>query len=70
VSGDPDHSSSASAQLFRFFAERGYQAFLLDGSCLRERSRGDRSINYFFLTETHQRRLGEGAGPIRSTPIR
>jgi hypothetical protein len=63
VSSDPDRPSSTGAQLFRFLAERGYRVFWLEGSYLRERFRGDRSTNYFFLTETHLRRLEE-AGAI------
>jgi FkbM family methyltransferase len=61
VSTDPDRLSSTGAQLFRFLAERGYRVFWVDGSRLRERSRGDRSTNYFFLTETHLRRLAADA---------
>ena len=70
VSSDPDQSSSTGAQLFRFLADRGYRVFWVEGSCLRERSRGDRSTNYFFFTETHLRRLAEDAGAMRTPPIR
>lgn len=70
VSSDPDRLSSTGAQLFRFLGERGYRVFWVEGSCLRERSRGDRSTNYFFLTETHLRRLEEDAAVIRTLPIR
>jgi hypothetical protein len=38
-------------------ARLGYEAYWLDGGRLKPRRPGDRSVNYFFLTEAHRSRL-------------
>ncbi len=52
VSGDPDDPASDARRLFDLLSSEGYAAFWYDGTRLHRRSRGDRSINYFFLIET------------------
>ena len=49
ISGNPDsvHIASA-ADVFRIMARHGYMPFWFDGRHLRQRERGDRSVNYFF----------------------
>jgi FkbM family methyltransferase len=53
LSGDPDDSASAAAELVRFMRGVGYEAFLYDGDRLRRRAGGDRSVNTFFLRREH-----------------
>lgn len=55
VSGDPDESGSGAAQLFEWLAARGYGAFWLREGKLSRRQHGDRSVDYFFLTDEHVR---------------
>jgi len=57
VGGEPDESGSRAARLFAILRELGYQYYLYDGSRLRLRVPGDRSVNYFFLTAEHVAQL-------------
>jgi FkbM family methyltransferase len=57
VSGDPDAAGSPSCGIVSALARWGYEAYWLDGGRLTRRRRGDKSVNYFFLTEAHQSRL-------------
>jgi FkbM family methyltransferase len=57
VSGDPDDTESAAFALCARLRDDGYLPYWYDGSSLRRRSRGDVSINYFFLTEEQVSRL-------------
>ncbi|HEX4824873.1 MAG TPA: FkbM family methyltransferase [Candidatus Polarisedimenticolaceae bacterium] len=65
VSGDPDAQDSAAAALVGVLKESGYEMFWFDGTALRKRGRGDRSVNYFFLTPQHLRSLREKNTVIR-----
>ncbi len=51
VSGDPDDERSNAETLFSILIKEGYDAYLFDGKRLRERLKGDQSVNYFFLTK-------------------
>lgn len=61
VGGDPDDAGGPAAALFEELAARGYAAWRYDGTTLRRRAPGDRSVNYFFLTGQHVVRLRERA---------
>lgn len=53
VSGNPDEADSPAGELFRFLAEFGYAPFWISPAGLARRVAGTRSVNYFFLTESH-----------------
>jgi hypothetical protein len=53
ITTNPDDPSSNSYKLFDYFAKQGYTAYWFDGKELMKRARGDRSVNYFFLTLQH-----------------
>lgn len=53
VSGDPDNEDSHSSHLFSIFKEAGYEAWWYDRKQLKKRLPGDKSVNYFFLTDNH-----------------
>ena len=57
VSGSPDNEQSPAREVFALLAERGYEPFWFDGTRLRPRQTGERSVNYFFLTRRHLRAL-------------
>jgi FkbM family methyltransferase len=57
VTGDPDATGSPSHSVVSSLARLGYEAYWLDDGRLRSRRPGDRSVNYFFLTEAHRSRL-------------
>ena len=57
VTGDPDATGSPSHGVVSSLVRLGYEAYWLDGGRLRSRLPGDRSVNYFFLTEAHRSRL-------------
>lgn len=57
VSGDPDAVGSTSHGIVSSLAHLGYEAYWLDSGRLTRRRPGDRSVNYFFLTDTHRSRL-------------
>jgi len=57
VTGDPDAPDSSSHQLVSSLARWGYEPYWLSGGRLIRRRAGDRSVNYFFLTEKHKSRL-------------
>jgi FkbM family methyltransferase len=53
VSGSPDVAGSSAASVFALLEARGYRGWYFDGELLHERRWGDRSTNYFFLTDSH-----------------
>jgi FkbM family methyltransferase len=53
VSGNPDIEGSNADSLFHILENKGYKAYWFDGVQLIKRRIGDKSINYFFLTEYH-----------------
>jgi FkbM family methyltransferase len=59
ISGNPDDGKSAANEVFRMLGESGYTSMWFDGLHLRQRERGDRSLNYFFLTRRHMRLIPE-----------
>lgn len=66
ISGSPDDPTSNAAEVFRMLGESGYFPFWFDGRHLRQRERGERSVNYFFLTKRHLRLIPEDL--MRSWP--
>ena len=61
ISDSPDTSSTDARKVFSYFQENGYLPFWFDGNILRKRTIGTISVNYFFLTQEHIRRV-ESAG--------
>jgi FkbM family methyltransferase len=59
VWGDPDVAGSSAASVFELLLGRGYRGWYFDGKLLHERRAGDRSTNYFFLTESHVAALSD-----------
>lgn len=57
VTGDPDAAGSSSHGIVSSLARLGYETYWLDGGRLTRRRLSDRSVNYFFLTDTHRSRL-------------
>ena len=57
VTGDPDAVGSSSHRIVSSLGRWGYEPFWLDAGRLVRRRAGDRSVNYFFLTEAHRTRL-------------
>ncbi len=54
---DPDEAGTPAAQVFELLEAEGYQGFWFDGEGLRQRKRGERSQNYFFLRSEHLNRV-------------
>ena len=54
---DPDDFKSAASETFKLLNEKGYEAYWFDGTSLNKYRSGDRSVNYFFLTPRHLRKL-------------
>ncbi len=52
-STNPDEPDSDAAKVTQIFRDSGYQILWYDGESLRVRKAGDKSVNYFFLTEKH-----------------
>ena len=59
ISGNPDNERASAGEVFQMMAQHGYMPFWFDGRHLRQRQRGDRSVNYFFLTRRHLRLIPE-----------
>ncbi len=57
ISGNPDDNNSASFRLVEELGKFGYGPYWFDGNNLRARAQGDRSVNYFFLTDVHRLEL-------------
>ena len=53
VSGEPDNTASAAHDVFKMLHDQGYSAWWYDSGKLRKRRPGDKSTNYFFLTDNH-----------------
>ena len=62
VSGDPDAGNSNARDVFGLLERQGYSGWFFDGQRLHRRRAGDRSTNYFFLTESQVSGL-ENAAP-------
>lgn len=57
VTGDPAAAGSSSHRIVSSLGGWGYEPFWLDAGHLVRRRAGDRSVNYFFLTDAHRTRL-------------
>ncbi len=72
VLGDPDEPGTRAMQTFRIFEGLSYVSWWFDGQRLVKRRPGDRSINYFFLKESHIAKLRDRApqffGEARTEP--
>jgi len=53
ISGDPDEINSTAYQSFQKLIREGYAPYWFDGTNLKLRHFGDKSVNYFFLTPNH-----------------
>jgi FkbM family methyltransferase len=61
VWGDPDTPDSQAARVFPVLENQGYGVWLFDAGSLHRRRPGERTTNYFFLTESHVSRLRDVA---------
>jgi len=72
VLGDPDEPATRAMQTFSIFEDLSYVSWWFDGQRLVKRRPGDRSINYFFLKESHIAKLRDRApqffGEARTEP--
>jgi FkbM family methyltransferase len=50
---NPDRTGSPGARVFELLNRNGYRPYWFDGQQLHKRLSGERSQNYFFLTEEH-----------------
>jgi FkbM family methyltransferase len=50
ISGNPDEINTSASRLFGLLNEKGYSPYWYDGAKLNKRNHGDKSVNYFFLT--------------------
>lgn len=57
INPDPDDPGTTAYQTFTLLSGEGYQAYWYDGRSLRMRRQGEKSQNYFFLTQAHLERL-------------
>jgi FkbM family methyltransferase len=64
VSDDPDDDLSRAHALFQELSLKGYSPWWFDGQILRERKRGDRCLNCFFLKARHVQSLRLQAGHL------
>jgi len=62
ISGDLDSLNSTSYEIFKLLNEKCYDAYWFDGTSLTKRCPGDKSVNYFFLTQKHLQVLQEEGG--------
>jgi len=51
ISGNPDDPDTSAFRVVHFFDQRGYSPYWYNGAKLTRRSLGDKSVNYFFLTD-------------------
>lgn len=66
--GDPDETGTRAMQTFSIFESHSYVSWWFDGRTLKKRRPGDRSTNYFFLTERHVALLREKAQQLFAPP--
>ncbi len=59
VSTNPDDSKTQAAALFSLLEGEGYQSYWFNGKVFKKRTKGDKSINYFFLTQKHVKGLSK-----------
>jgi len=64
ISGDPDSKKSEAFKLFNTFDKEGYKACWFDCKRLKKRFPGDKSVNYFFLTDNHISSMLRGNGSL------
>jgi len=57
VSSDPDQTNSSAFELFKIMQENGYIAYWYKNQKLYKRIKGDKSINYFFITSERLKQL-------------
>jgi len=57
ISGDPDFPGSRAQCVLRRLTDLGYSTYWFDGIALRERTPGDASVNYFFITDEQREEL-------------
>lgn len=57
ISGNPDDNESSAFKLFDQLNSEGYSCYWCDGTKLRRRTCGDKSVNYFFLTDDQLRQF-------------
>jgi FkbM family methyltransferase len=60
---DPDRTGSRTFTLFDWMTRRGYGVYVLDAATLHRRQPGERSVNYFFLTNENLQTLQQRGFP-------
>jgi FkbM family methyltransferase len=63
IGGDPDEEDSRAKQLLDVMDNYGYAPYLFVKGSLTRRLPGDRSINYYFLHESHLDKVGHMMSP-------
>jgi FkbM family methyltransferase len=53
ISDNPDDRQSSAFTIFSHLEKDGYEPYWYDGQKVKRRVSGDRSVNYFFLTQDH-----------------
>lgn len=66
IMGDPDEAGADAAQVFEELKRKGYEAYWFDGRTLKQRAKGERNDNYFFLTPEHLQTLEAGGFPVQN----
>lgn len=64
ISEDLDDRNSSSYQASRLLHDNGYDTYWFDGTKLRRRCPGTKSVNYFFLTAAQAERLRQKGIPF------
>lgn len=68
--GDLDDPTSDGHQTLSHFEALGYKAFWFDKQQLRRRNRGEKSINYFFLKDSHLQMLRQHNSSLLEPALR
>jgi len=59
ISGNPDELNSKAHRVCMLMEESDFQTYWFDKKFLRERKKGDKSVNYFFLKSIHLSQLND-----------
>jgi FkbM family methyltransferase len=57
VSGNPDERDTTASRLVRLLNQKGYSPYWYNGVKVMKRSPGDKSMNYFFLTDEQHKNI-------------
>ena len=57
IDGNPDQENSSAFEVFSKMKEAGFSGYFFNGEELKQRKKGNVSVNYFFLKEHHLAKL-------------